>query len=57
MDRTTVALIEAIDTYETGLNDEYGESAEFADNDALSALRKSAQELIDTINLIVPEEE
>lgn len=54
MDSTTVKLIEAIDVYETGLNDEYGESADHADIDALQALRKSAQELIDTIDLITP---
>jgi hypothetical protein len=55
MDATTQHLIEAIDVYETGLNDEYAEDVELAprDREGLIALRNSAKELIDTIDLLV----
>lgn len=54
IDPTTLDLIEAIDVYETGLTDIYSDDSLEPDINALTALRRSAMELIETIDLLTP---
>lgn len=57
IDPTTLDLIEAIDVYEDGLNDTYGDSSNEPDPTSLIALRRSVRTLLETLDILIPGKE